>query len=553
MADKWEQYAEAPARAPSGEDKWAQFEEGRGTAGEPPVQSNGVYATLKKFLKGGYAPKEGDPGIELPFLKGSFQDTPRSQRQPIEPSIGNTLGYANDVSSTALIQGLKGLAGKGSLEKLWGAMSDRKQRKGAPEQLMEDWGKEGLGKWASYGVGIPLSILADPFGAMMSMRNPAAKNVLRPNESGNGVRVAQETELGARPGWNAVEGKLASTPIASPLRQQTAKAGQNAEKTLYENAFSDVNRVYGEKKGRRKDVPYFTDQVLEDGVFKPGMSVGQMHQAHSEQIRKTLGDQFNDIWAKHSDLRQNPEDALKHPEFVEWEKEARRTKMGSEMADDVINRIKGEAEYVNTDLLEEPQQFIDALSEGRITPDQYVKHTTQNPIDSSIPIPLRLDKVNPGANPDVATTMASEAAGVARGSKVPNYDVMKVKSKDNNYKQGEMAFSNAMRGQRDSLVGARDPKVLPKLKEANRKYSVYKDSEDAFNALMKTEKGRMGIPTLRSMAALLGHPWAAITGSAIKGAQHPVGAVRAGAWVKQAGESNVWDRALQQLLQERDK
>ncbi len=558
MADKWDQYAETPTRATAGEDKWAQFEEGRGTAGEPPVQSNGIYATLKKFLKGGYAPKEGDPGIELPFLKGSFQDTPRSQRQPIEPSIGDTLGYANDVSSTALIEGLKGLGGRGSLQKVIGAASDRNQRKTAPQQLLDDgWSKAG-----AYAVGIPLSILADPLGGFMSMRNPvkgadpynSVKTVLKPDERTFGpaqrMKIGTETELGARKGWNTVEGELAGGPIASPLRQFTADAGEAGEKKLYENAFRKVNTAVGKKTNRQKDVPYFTDQMLKDRILKPGMGPGEMQQAFKDHMQTLLGDGFNDVWAKNSHLRANPEDVLNHPMFVEWMNQpAQKTALGKEFSKRVVKRVKSEALEANNHVFQTPEEALQGVADGIITADEYVKHM----VASKKWTPLVKPKVMPGANPDELTALAKQAGDIATGTSFPpKSNIMKEGAISAPVKEGEMTVSNILRDIRNNMVMKNDPKSGRVLQKASKDYSVYKDSKDAVNALMELEKNRLKVTQLDGLAAYVKAPYYLVK-NAIKYSNTPSGAVRIGDMLNRGGKSGIWDRVLKQYLQENEK
>lgn len=93
--------------------------------------------------------------------------------EPIEPSVGQNLGYAGGVLSTGAIQGAKELAaGTGSMSDFTDALKGN--AKGAPQQLEES----GFSPLAAYGVGIPLQIATDPLADFSSAPTRAAAGEL---------------------------------------------------------------------------------------------------------------------------------------------------------------------------------------------------------------------------------------------------------------------------------------------------------------------------------------------------------------------------------------
>lgn len=513
MADQWEKYAAEPERSPGGADEWAKYAEDR-SAQSLPASEESQYPVLRAADAVTDAAAAGiDKTAQLGMMAMAKRfHIPPEALQKMQQYVAKPLGYLGGVGSTAAVQAAKALVGKGSIDPVIHAvMGDAKS---AVEQLRDS----GWNRSAARVVGVPLQMASDPL-----------------------------TWLGVM----AQEGTL-------------AEMGNGVRNKLVRNAFSPVDQAYGELEqySKRLGETPFSDQILKDNTLAPSMTPGKMKQAIRNQLDETLGDKYNDIWARNDGLRITPNQILNHPKFKQWADREMRSANGAEAVEAVKEQIHEQHKHqtmepVSTDtkaaIAKANQQSKklhienkraqwtpngNSLDHQEFDPSQALSDF--QPLDSPDVAP----KADPGMDPDLATYVAKDMMDTARGKQGALGDIQNRWGRNVKYKQGMKSASNALRDIRDTMVSAADPEAEQVLEQANKDYGTYSIAEKPFNRLMTKEANRRKATALDSILAVHKWPYYAAK-KAVQYPQTPSGALRIGNAAKVVGESGIWEKMMQ--------
>lgn len=462
-----------PTRAPSERMDWeAQPEEGR----SPDVQADGHKEGLMDLFGRMLAPSDLS-GKKINFMGREIElpkDVPGEKRTPIEPSVGKNLGYLGGVLSTAAIQGLrfKDKQFAGDPEEMKQALKGYAK---SPVQQLEEAGTPGF---LAAPMGIGASIATDPMLGFMDMK--------------------------------------------APLSEVASSVGKGVQKKLYRNALKDVDTTFAKKKAYtyKQDATPFTDQVIEDGIFKAGMSPMEMAQASTNKMKGAdgLGDQFNELWKTHRKMRIPPAQVAEQPMFREF----------------VAEKIPFPG---NQKALRKVHDAIEA---------DHVKFFSRDG----------------GASPDEITELARIATRIAEGKQLANGDIYGRWSRDSTFKEGMAAYAQSLRDLRDKMIAQVDPAAGEQLAKLRKDYGVYAAADKPMNMMAskyarqkdatQMEGAMTSIGKLDALKALIGK-------LSVKYKNTPSGAVRLGNTARavgdmgiwKLGDNPVWQRILRQGMQGR--
>lgn len=426
--------------------------------------------------------------------------------QALSKLVQKPLGYLGGIGSTATVEAVKALAGKGSMAPVADAILG--DAKSMPQQLMDSGWNRSLARV----VGVPGQMVTDPLVLLGELASAG-----KLGELGNGLR-----------------GKLVK------------------------NAFAPVDQAFGELKpyqNRLEETP-FSDQILKNNVITPGKP-GKMRQQLRNVLDKDLGGSYNQIWENNEGVKTSPEQVFEHPRFKEWAKRTSEDSAGEEAVEAVKDQVRREHKKQTMEPL--PPEAAKAMQEvnkhleaqhiekkrAEWRPDaNSLEHQEFNPAAAAADfqppeIPDEVPKADPGMNPDLTTRVAKKSMDVARGKRGAMGDIQQRWASNSDFKEGMKNVSNALRDLRDEGIAAASPEEGALLKQNNERYGPLAAAEKAFNQLMKKEANRRKVTVFDAWSALK-LPFF-LAKKAVQYPQTPSGSLRIGNIAKAVGESNIWE------------
>jgi hypothetical protein len=423
---------------------------------------------------------------------------------PVADAVQRAMGYAGNVTTTALLAGLKRLVSEGQGLKDGGDLmaAIKGQGKSAPAVLQESFGMSKVPSWL---IGLPLEATADPVSHIPGLVNSkTGENVL--NAIGN---LRGKTDLVEK-----VRGAVSRylRPVANKM--------DDAGRGFYRNTFRKVDADAAKFKGMNEVGEHpFSDLAYDKEFLKGGQSPLEMEQSAASYRDDVLGPQYNEI--------------IDSPQVAAQ----RGTLTGS-----ISPGTKAFLRDAATRSLDRPGAMAVASTINR---DAQIART-----------PLGRATFDKGQrSPRQMLDLAKSYSDTARGTQGLPGDIMKRGANESSYKQGLMNFAQDLREKVQELAEKALPGSREKIQDLNSQYQILKSAEKPMLNASMVEARKLPVTQADSVLGGMGlfealkHGDPTVAGMFTmkrlgKYLNSPSGGVRAGNTLKAASKSSAWDAIL---------